>query len=115
MELFIGKKGNPPANLVVSIRESLLGSDLVVISKSAGEIPSTPNWIEFDFEDTSITPDDTYYIVIRTSGGNNFNAYEWGFGYYDPYNQGSFWRSLNFGSSWTEYTYYDFCFKTYGI
>ena len=90
-------------------------SGSVECPESSGEIQSTLNWIVFDFDDISVTPDSTYYIIIRTNGGNNFDAYEWGFGYYNPYNRGSFWRSINSGSSWTEYTYYDFCLKTYGI
>ena len=114
IELLINKKGNPTTDLILSIRSTNTGPDLTTITKTPSEIPTTLTWIEFNLNDISITPESTYYIVMRTDGGNNFNAYEWGFGYYNPYSRGSFWRSLNFGSSWTEFTYYDFCFKTFG-
>jgi hypothetical protein len=115
VELYIDKTGNPTTDIIVSIRNSLTGPDLTVSSKSPNQIPTTPTWIEFDFNDISVTPENTYYIVIKTSDGSSYNAYEWGFGYYTSYTRGSFWKSDNSGSSWSEYTYYDFCFKTYGI
>jgi len=115
VQLYVDKVGSPPSNLIISIRSSLTGTDLTNISKSPSQIPSTKSWVEFDFSDISVTPNSTYYIVLRTSGGSLYNAYEWGFGYYTPYTRGSFWRSTNSGSSWSEYTYYDFCFKTYGL
>jgi VCBS repeat-containing protein len=114
IELYMQRRGNPPNNVVVSIRESLTGEDLVVIYKSPSEIPSTVDWVEFDFEDISVTPGNTYYIVLRTTGGNSLNSYIWKFGYNTPYTDGEMWYSSNAGSSWTRYPQYDFCFRTYG-
>ena len=115
IDLYIDKTGSPTTDIIVSIRNSLTGPDLAVCSKSVNQIPSTITWITFDFNDIIVTPENTYYIILRTTSGDNFNAYEWGIGYYTAYTQGSFWKSSNTGSSWNEYTYYDFCFKTYGI
>jgi len=115
VELYIGKKGVPPDDIEVSIRDSLTGVALTKISKSAGDISSIMDWVEFDFDDISVTPDTSYYIVVNTSGGNNFNGYRWGFYYYTPYTRGTFWRSINAGSTWSEYYFYDYCFKTYGV
>jgi VCBS repeat-containing protein len=115
VELRVRRRGNPPNNLVVSIRDSLTGEDLTVISKPPSEIPSTVSWIDFDFEDISVTPGETYYIVLRTTGGNSLNSYIWKFGYNTPYTDGEMWFSSNAGASWSRYPQYDFCFKTYGI
>jgi VCBS repeat-containing protein len=114
VELLVRKRGNPPNNLVVSIRDSLTGDDLTMVSKPPSEIPSTVEWIEFDFEDISVTPNGTYYIVLRTTGGNTLRAYIWRFGYNTPYTDGEMWFSSNAGSNWKKYRQYDFCFKTYG-
>ena len=114
VELYMNRYGSPTDDLVLSIRSSLTGPDLTVCSKPASQIPTGISWVNFDFDDISVTPGNTYYIVLRTAGGNNFKSYEWGFGSYTPYTQGTFWKSSTSGSSWTEYTSYDFCFKTYG-
>jgi VCBS repeat-containing protein len=114
VELRVRRRGNPPNNLVVSIRDSLTGEDLTVISKPPSEIPSTVGWIDFDFEDIAVTPGETYYIVLRTTGGNMLNSYIWKFGYNTPYTDGEMWFSSNAGASWSRYPQYDFCFKTYG-
>jgi VCBS repeat-containing protein len=114
VELYVKKRGSPPNDLVVSIRDSLTGNDLTAISKPASLIPSTIEWVSFDFEDISVTPGNTYYIVLRTTGGNSLNSYIWKFGYNTPYTDGWLWFSKNAGSYWTPYYAYDFCFKTYG-
>ena len=93
IELYIGKTGSLSSDLVVSIRDSLTRSDLTSISKSASEVPSSPGWIEFGFSDISVTPGDTYYIVVRTSSGSSFDYYIWGTGYNTPYDDGSLWNS----------------------
>ena len=113
VNLYVGKTGSPPNDLVVSIRSSLTGSDLVSISKSSSGIPSGISWIEFDLPDYSVTPGNTYYIVVRTSASYP-NNYSWCYSSNDYYANGSFWMSTNSGSSWTEYSNYDFCFKTFG-
>ena len=113
--LYVGKTGSPSSDLVVSIRSSRTGPDLVSVSKPSGSIPSSISWVEFDLPDYTVTPGSTYYLVVRTSGGSATNNYLWAYGYYNPYTNGSFWMSTNAGSSWTEYATYDFCFKTYGM
>jgi hypothetical protein len=115
IEVYIYKWGSLTSDIVLSIRNTLTGPDLATCSKPANQIPTTITWIEFDINDINVIPENTYYIILRTNSGNNFNAYEWGYGYYTPYTRGSFWISSNTGSSWSEYEYYDFCFKTYGI
>jgi len=111
--LYIGKMGSPSSDLVVSVRSSLNGADLTSVVKSSGSIPSRISWVVCDFKDISVTPGRTYYLVVRTSGGTSVVSYMWGYGKNNPYPKGSFRMSANAGSSWTEYTAYDFCFITY--
>jgi len=115
VKLYVGKAGSPSSDLVVSVRSSLNGADLTSVAKSSGSIPSSLSWIDFDLPDIGVTPGSIYYLVVRTSGGTSTQNYVWGYGYYNPYPNGSFWMSTNSGSSWTQYASYDFCFKTYGI
>ena len=117
VDLLVDKTGNPSDDLVVSIRDSLTGSDLTSVSLSYSDIPSTSGWVEFDFPNISITPDNTYYIVMGTSGGSTLDCYNWGYGYDTPYTDGAYQsgRQTIRGVTWRENILYDFCFKTYGI
>jgi VCBS repeat-containing protein len=114
LELYVKKVGSPTGDLTASIRSSLTGGDLTTVSIPSGNIGTSYGWIEFDIPDLGITPDDTYHIVLRTTGGDSTNCYAWGFGYYTPYTDGVFWFSSSSGSSWIQYPQYDYCFKVYG-
>jgi len=113
VKLYVGKAGSPSSDLVVSVRSSLNGADLTSVAKSSGSIPSGLSWVECDFPDISVNLSGIYYLVVRTSGGSATKNYLWGYGYYNPYLNGSFWMSTSSGLSWTEYAAYDFCFQTY--
>ena len=110
VELYIMKQGSP-SSLIFSIRESLTGANIVTVNKQASEIPSSLSWITFDFPDINVTPGNTYYIVLETSGGSSSNCYKWGYGSSNPYANGyafiykKTWRSLKD----------DMCFKTYWL
>ena len=114
LDLLISRTGTPYDYVTISIRSWLNDSDLVNISVPMTSIPTTPEWLNFDLPDMNMTIDDTYYILVRTTGGTGSQCYVWGFGYQTPYTDGMFRFSANAGSSWTEYQTYDFCFKTYG-
>jgi hypothetical protein len=114
VQLYLRKTGNPPADIVFSVRSSLTGSDLVSLSKPASQIPTNIGWLTFDFNDLTLTPGNTYYLVLRTSGGDTSNCYQWVYGSNTPYTNGALSTSYNTGSSWTQYIQYDFSFKTYG-
>ncbi len=109
------KAGSPPSDVVLSVRSSLTGADLVSLSKPASQIPTSNGWVEFDFSDLTVTPGGTYYLVLRTTGGTSANCYSWGYGSATPYTNGALWFSTNTGGSWSEFPWYDFCFKTYGM
>ena len=114
VDVYISRYGNPTSAVVLSIRSSINGADLESVSKSASEIPTRNGWVEFDFDGLTVTPGTTYYLVLKTPNGNYRNCYYWGYGLKTPYTDGEMWRSSTGGSSWTQYTFYDFCFKTYG-
>jgi len=114
IELFIGKDGTLVQDINVSIRSSISGSDLTSTTKTVSEIPSNNDWIEFDFPDISVTPGNTYYIIVKSEGGMWTHCYNWGYSNTNSYSNGKFYKSSNRGSSWSSFNSRDFCFKTYG-
>jgi hypothetical protein len=114
-EVYISKVRSPTSDLVLSVRSSLSGADLVSVSKPASEIPTGNSWVEFDFSDLPVTPGSTYYLFMKTAGGNNKNCYYWGYGTDTPYTDGMQWTSSNAGSKWTSFAKNDFCFKINGF
>ena len=124
LEMF--KHDNPPAGteITVSIRDSLNGSDLTVTSVDADQakIKGSGTWVLFDFQDITVTPEDTYYIVCTADGGVENDSYCWLFDFNNSYDRGIAWASDDNGSTWVDmedffqdpnYMYIDFCFITY--
>ncbi|HEC89554.1 MAG TPA: hypothetical protein ENI44_03110 [Thermoplasmatales archaeon] len=113
--------GRPPGAIVeVSIRSSKTGDDLTSCSITGSAIESG-SWVDFDFPDIVVKPGSQYYIVLRSSSGDQYQHYCWYFDVNDPYKNGSAWGSRNYGSSWYELDFpseglpdCDFCFRTYG-
>jgi hypothetical protein len=115
VELYLRRVGSPSGDLVVSVRSVIDGSDLASVSLSPGSVSGVMSWVDFDFDDVSVTPGNVYYIVVGSSGGNSANCYYWGYGSGTPYVDGALWYSNNGGGSWSEFSQYDFCFRSYGI
>jgi len=123
VELYIFKAGNPPggASITVSIRSSLGGSDLVVISISGSGISPSGTWVNIDFSDIDITPESLYYIVVRAPQCPYGDCFAWLYDINNPYTRGDAWGSFDGGSNWWEMDEppddpkTDCCFKTYGI
>ena len=116
------KAGNPPAGLeiTVSIRESLNGNDLTeLITVNADHIKSRGTWVLFDFQDITVTPENTYYIVCRGGGGIMGDCYCWLFDVNNTYTRGIAWESSNDGTTWHDleiagqFEKIDCCFITY--
>ena len=82
---------------------------------TSDEIPGSADWIECDILDISVTIGSTYYIVVRSTGGSVTSCAQWLFGVSTPYTDGLFHFSSTDGSTWTPYSSYDYCFKTYGL
>jgi hypothetical protein len=114
-QLYMRKIGSPPGDVVLSIRSSLTGADLVSLSKPASQIPTSIGWVTFDLADLTVTSGNTYYLVLKTTGGDSTNCYYWGYGSGTSYTNGALWTSSDSGITWHQYTQYDFCFKTYGM
>ncbi len=112
VKLYMKKEGNPSKELIVTIRESLSGSDIVSVTKSAGQISTSPTWVEFNFEDVSVEKETTYYIVALTKGSG---IYGWGIADSNKYSKGKAYHSFDGGGSWPEWQEpHDHTFKTYG-
>jgi len=117
VQLYIFKHDNPPAGIeiIVSIRDSMNGSDLVLTSVSADQVEDY-KWVTFNFPEITVIPEETYYIVCRSDGGSATDVYCWFFGGNNPYDRGDAWVSVDEGKNWTKIVNYDnpdFCFKTY--
>jgi hypothetical protein len=116
------KVGDPPADLeiTVSIRNELNGSDLTSKTKDADIIVRQSDWYLFDFEDITVTPEETYYIVCSEGGGNETNNYCWLFAEDNKYERGIAWYTNDSGETWKDledpgggWNQLDFTFITY--
>ena len=115
------KYGNPsePVFITVSIRDNLTSSDIVTITRntSVNPIANVTQWILFDFEDISITPNSKYYIIVSANTGGEYDSYCWAFSSVnDRYTRGEAWFKENESANWTTdfgFDILDFCFKTY--
>ena len=112
-------------DIKVSIRKYLYGEDLTYIVKKPKEIPHRwAEWTEFDFPDINVIPNEIYYIVISTTGGDcrenwyiiessKGDVYPYGDGYMGYKETGNYYHWTLWNSS--KSGKFDFCFKTYGI
>ena len=114
VKLWIWKEGNPSADIIVSIRDSLYGDDIVSVSLSSDKISEYARWVEFDFPNISVNIEHKYYIVCRSYGGDKENCYAWVFGKNTDYDRGEEWYTLNKGYNWYADYNEDMCFETYG-
>ncbi|MFE3846236.1 C1 family peptidase, partial [Thermoplasmatota archaeon] len=114
VELYLKKVGNPSNDFIFTIRAELSGPNLATLNIPKIDVPLSYDWVSFDFDDVEVTPGETYYIVVMTSGGSFYNCYNLGYSNGDPYSNGLLWYSRNSGSSWMELSLNDLCFKIYG-
>jgi hypothetical protein len=115
VEIKAGKNSTATYDFTLAIKGDLLGPDLTKLSLPPGEfVTENFSWVEFDFDDISVIPGNTYYIVASTDDEVD-NWYAWGAQLSDVYSNGSVWWSENDGSSWEEDPDADLTFKTYGF
>jgi hypothetical protein len=120
IEILLIKIGSP-YEVTISIRDNLSGADLTSISVLENEIPRIePKWIEFDFQDIYVEPEQTYYIVWYPIGIDSTNYFGWSYGDYNPYDRGDAYHyfptndwEINEGNP--NHPNPDYCFKTYGV
>ena len=101
----------------VDIKNSLLGSALTTAHISRDILVVGTGWYEFDFPDISVTPGDTYYIVLRgVSTSSDSSSVYWWYGYPNPYADGAAWYESISGWNYLQegVQYCDYCFQTYG-
>jgi len=119
VEILLSKVGNPPHDIVISIKESLDGDVLASISLPPNEVPEQSSWEDFDFDDIYVTPNQTYFILFSTEGGDNKNNYYLIDGSspgLNFYKEGEAWIWFSWEKVWKVWEpEFDFCFKTYGL
>ena len=105
--------------LTLSIKEKLDINEppLALATVSYSEIDEKEIWIEFYFNNVTLTPEKTYYLFLSQQGFGdcywygiyNQDYYQRGYAY--GYNMGTdIWENL---SDTAIFPYFDFCFKTY--
>ena len=123
VELYLFLSSYPIAgDIIFSIKKELQGDDLTSITLTSQQLPpnNEPIWIEFDFKDITVVPNDFYILICRGTAGDNNSAYCWAFDTYNPYTKGDSLFSNDYGKSWwkLEFDRYidcDLCFRTYGF
>jgi len=115
IELLITRGPTTSYSVKISIRDNLLGSDIVSVTLQPEAFPVYPQiqWTEIDLPDIYVVPEETYYIVCTTN--QPFGDYNWWGRGNNPYERGQAYFSYDQGSSWANSPTIDLCFKTYGI
>ena len=119
---FFNLEAPSDVDITVIIRDSLDGVDLTTITINADDKNMKPDgWVMFDFDDITIIPEETYYIVCYASDGVINFCYCWLFDVNNKYDRGIAWSS-EFGGPWIdledpgwdpEFVELDLCFITY--
>ncbi|MFH1563401.1 MAG: hypothetical protein ABIF11_08315 [Nitrospirota bacterium] len=92
------------SDLTMHIRTSPDSPDLTSVTVSQDEIPTANTWIVFDVPDISVTPGNTYYIVM-TGNGEAIARYGWSSQReYDAYPLGE--ACISPAQDWEFATYY---------
>jgi len=115
VQILMHKSMESTYNVTVSIRKDLSGPDLTSISIPSELIPTSRTWVEFNFDNISVTINEIYYI-IWTPLDTNMSYLWWGYdnNNFDSYPDGEAW--LYSGGTWSTegFVFKDWCFKTYG-
>jgi hypothetical protein len=117
VSLSIYRYNSPTGNFIVSIRKTSsgapTGSDLVSSSISASSISTTATWYNFSMN-IVLNASTLYAIVARCPNGDSSNYIVWQVSSTNLYSGGTVEISSNGGSSWSEWSSYDFKFRVYG-
>jgi hypothetical protein len=127
IELWLYKNGNPTSGIEITacIREEINGTDLASKTINADDVGiGQGTWVSFNFDDITVIPEETYYIICYANGGTpGWNCYSWLFDIGDKYPRGEAWHSNDSGATWVtlwewfeyspEWEEPDLCFKTY--
>ena len=117
-QIYLRKFGTPEFNLTVEIRKDHPEGTLIESMEfDIDDIPSTWTWLTVDFENFTVNPTTTYFIVLppAPSSVSTSFGYEWGYTFGDVYSDGAFWFTRDGGDLWRDLpTRYDFTFITMG-
>jgi hypothetical protein len=119
IDIRINKPRKTELPLVVSVKKSLDEPAIASRAIPAQDIPFFSHWIKIDLTDTDVVIGEPYYIIVSTSSPSEA-PYRWYYDYskiYDPYPDGTLYRSFDFGNSWesieSELDFVDAAFRTY--
>ena len=116
IELCLARNGDIQTNLTVGIREHLTGKDIVSLCLSSSQIDKEQKWINLNLtKNISMNVEKTYYIICRTTGGDENNFFIWYGGINTTYKRGMAYISKDNGQTWQQQIDADYAFKTYGI
>ena len=105
-------------SLKVSIRDDLDKDDLTSVIINKDMIPDYYSWVNFDFEDITVEPGKTYYMVVTSLyPESEYRWAMWSSQDIEKYEPGEAWAQIvvNQIIKWTNFSgCSDFCFKTYG-
>jgi len=114
-----------PSNvdITVIIRDSLNGDDLTTktINADRRRIKAEGKWVMFNFDDITVIPEETYYIVCHASDGILDHCFCWFFDVGNKYDRGIAWAKDENGT-WSDledpgwdpfFVELDLCFITY--
>jgi len=119
IQIIAFKMNNPSGTITLSIRSLLDGEDIASVSINAEdlEIDSWPTktWVEFNFGEIPVTPEETYYFIWRDEASEDDDlAFLAGYGD-DVYTRGCSWINYGYGTWYEEEFCMDHCFITYGF
>jgi hypothetical protein len=91
----LSKRRNPVQPIIVSIRETLDGADLIatqVVPSDLSEEPTRPTWVDVSFAaPLNVTPIKTYFLVLSLAKEDGSHFYRWSYERRNPYKDGSLW------------------------
>lgn len=118
VKIYLRKFGTPAFNLTVELRQNHpQGTLLDTVIFTPAQAPSSWQWFEVDFIDTTVASGSDIFIVLppAPSGVTTSFGYEWGYAFGNQYYPGSFWFTRDGGGLWRDLpTMYEFTFRTYG-
>lgn len=121
IQIIACRDGNPSGIITLSIRSSLDGEDIVSASINAEDLEpdSWPikTWVEFDFGEMPVTPEETYYFVWSNQASEDDGYAILAYYENDVYTRGCSWLYASEHDIWYSelYDIMDFCFITYGF
>lgn len=112
IEFYVERTGMPdPTKIMIRKNSPYSGAYLSDLTVDSFDIPNNEGiWFEFDIPDIYVEPEETYFIVLSSSGeiDNRLKTGEcWG----NPYERGEKWESFG---TWNLMENCDCTFRTYG-